>query len=116
MGALNACQQRLEGEGRAVVVHLNRLLQERAMSWLPSRKKVLGVRWKEDGAVENQAHTSHWPNHRTIPHISFEETFMYGTMDTGSKVALIVVLVLLAAAVLRSVVWLKNRDRSTGDD
>ncbi|MDP9609971.1 MULTISPECIES: hypothetical protein [Streptomyces] len=41
---------------------------------------------------------------------------MYGTMDTGSKVALIVVLVLLAAAVLRSVVWLKNRDRSTGDD
>ncbi|MEU5274514.1 hypothetical protein [Streptomyces hygroscopicus] len=41
---------------------------------------------------------------------------MYGTMDTGSKVALIVVLVLLAAAVLRSVVWLKNRARSTEDD
>ncbi|MFD8512826.1 hypothetical protein ACFV27_17335 [Streptomyces antimycoticus] len=41
---------------------------------------------------------------------------MYGTMDTGSKIALTVVLVLLASAALGGIVWLKNRDRSAEDD
>ncbi|MEU1803882.1 hypothetical protein [Streptomyces sp. NPDC019937] len=41
---------------------------------------------------------------------------MYGTMDIGSKIALTVVLVLLAAAVVGGIAWLKNRDRSTEED
>ncbi|MEU2211195.1 hypothetical protein ACH4VS_30410 [Streptomyces hygroscopicus] len=41
---------------------------------------------------------------------------MYGTMGSGSKIALTVVLVLLAAAVLGGIVWLKNRNRSAEDD
>lgn len=53
----------------------------------------------------------------SISHAVFtEENSVFGAMDIGSIIALVVVPVLLAAAGLGGVAWLKRRDRSTRDD